>query len=278
MEQNNNLPVYKNNEGGLPTGFENADTSTASNITFPTKLITDKDDHANFYILKRSPLGMTEKDENGKAIRAIFCPSKVKIIVIGVARGIQLFEGSSPTYAYANSKSAEKKAIYDKYNFNRDKPQGVEEIEDLVGYLIDPQPTGKPELVYVQLKRTSIYKNRRYANFFIENKVPTYSMVTTVEVKEQISKSGQKYYIPILGIDTNTTIEPGLQEKAIDAAIRFSKIEGPGLVKDLSNINQSIDYNSDNLGDENTSAPTAFVDPFAQTNEALMKAADEVVI
>jgi len=269
MEEND-LAVQE--QDNLPTGFENADDVGQSNIIFPTKLITDRDDHENFYILKRDALGKTVKDENGKAVKEIFCPAKIKMVVIGVARGIQIFEGTGPTYAYAGSKDPNKQAIYDKYNFSKDKPENVEEVEDIVGYLIDPTPTGKPELVYLQLKRTSIYKNRRYANFFRENNLPVYKAVTTIEIQKQKSKQGQEYYIPMLGISAEQTPDPAMEKELIDAAIRFSKIEGPGMLADASKVVEAVEYDAEVLPQESSASEAT------QSHDTLQQAADEVVI
>jgi len=220
----------------LPTGFENSEDLHESNVQFPIKLLTDRDDPANFYVIKRDMLGKSVKNpQTGKTVKEIFCPSKVKMVVIGVARGVQIFEPTGATYAYAGSRSQEKRAIYDKWNFNRNKPDNIEEVEDVVGLLIDPQPTGKIELVYVELKRTSIYRNRAYMKFFKENpSTPVYSVVTTVEMQKQKSAKGQDYWIPILNIDTETKIPEDFKQVAVDAAIRFAKVEGPGVVRDLA--------------------------------------------
>lgn len=241
MSENNNLPVYQNNElsnaGALPTGFENSSDFGESNVQYPIKLLTDKDNPDNFFVVKRDLLGKAVRNPStGKTIKEVFCPSKIKMVVVGVARGVQVFEANgTPVYAYAGSKNPEKKALYDKWNFNRNKPDNVEEVEDVVGLLIDPQPTGKIELVYIELKRTSIYRNRNYMKYFRENpNVPVYSVVTTIEMQKQKNAKGNDYWIPMLNIDTETQIPEDFKKVALDAAIRFSKVEGPGLIRDIN--------------------------------------------
>lgn len=232
--------------GNLPTGFENSEEYYESNVQFPIKLLTDRDDPANFYVIKRDMLGKSVKNPTtGKTVKEIFCPSKVKMVVIGVARGLQFFEPTGATYAYAGSRNQEKRALYEKWNFNRNKPDNIEEVEDVVGFLIDPQPTGKIELVYVELKRTSIYRNRAYMKFFKENpNTPIYSVVTTVEMQKQKSAKGQDYWIPILNIDMENKIPDDFKQVALDAAVRFAKVEGPGIVRDISKTVSEADVDN----------------------------------